>query len=243
MVYTSLENKKIKDLKKLNTKKFRKSTNTFLIEGEHLVTEAYKQGILKELIVSEEVDFKLDIKTSVMSNNVLKYISEMESFPKVMGVCNLIEENIQYDSNVLILDNIQDPGNLGTIIRSAVAFNIKNIILSNGCVDIYNSKVLRATQGMIFKINFIYSDLENSINNLKVNNYQILGTKVDGGISIKKYSNNNKLALIMGNEGSGVRNNILNMCDDYIYVDMFEECESLNVAVATSIIMYELDRK
>ncbi len=243
MVYTSIENKKIKELKKLNTKKYRKNTNSFLIEGEHLVLEAFKTGVLNELIVSEDSSFKLDIKTSVMSKQVLKYISEMETPPLIMGVCSLLTEEIKYDGNILLLDNIQDPGNLGTIIRSAVAFNIKNIIMSNDCVDIYNSKVLRSTQGMLFKVNFKYTDLLDEINKLKSNEYKILGTKVDNGTDINEYKKHSKIALVMGNESSGVSKQILENCDNYVYVRTNEECESLNVAVATSVILYELDRK
>jgi len=139
-----------------------------------------------------------------------------------------------------MLDDIQDPGNLGAIIRSAVAFNIDTIILSNNTVDLYNSKVIRSTQGMMFKLNIIRTDLKEMIKELKEKNYHILATNVTNGKNIKELEKTEKLCIIMGNEGNGVSQELLNMSDEYIYIKMNEECESLNVAVATSIILYEL---
>ena len=241
MLYSSIENKKIKNIKKLYTKKYRDEYNEFLIEGEHLVLEAYKNGILKELILEEDTDFKLDIETSYVTSNVLKYISELSNPSKIMGICKKIEEQ-EIGKKLVILDGVQDPGNLGTIIRSSVAFNIDTIILSKSCVDLYNSKVLRATQGMIFNINIIERDLEEIIPELKEKDYKIYGTKVNGGKSLKNIEKTDKFAIIMGNEGNGVKPEILDMCSDYIYIDMNKSCESLNVGVATSIILYELDK-
>ena len=241
MLYTSIENKKIKLLKKLNEKKYRNQYNLFLIEGEHLIKEAYKKGCLKEVILEENTSINLDVEINYATKNVLKYISNLDTPSKVIGVC----EKLKYGNignKVLILDKIQDPGNLGTIIRSAVAFNIDTIVLGNDCVDIYNSKVLRATQGMIFNINILEKELFQFITNLKDNNYKIYGTKVNGGKSLKKLEKSEKFAIIMGNEGSGVSSDLLNLCSDYIYIDMNKNCESLNVAIATSIILYELDK-
>ena len=241
MLYTSIENKKIKNIKKLYNKKYRDEFNEFLIEGEHLVLEAYKKGILKELILEEGTSFKLDIETSYVSSNVLKYISELSNPSKIMGICKKLEKK-EIGERIVILDGIQDPGNLGTIIRSCVAFNIDTIVLSKDTVDLYNSKVLRATQGMIFNINIIERDLNIFIPDLKEKKYKVYGTKVNGGKSLKNVEKCEKFAIIMGNEGSGVKPNILDMCSDYIYIDMNSSCESLNVGVATSIILYELDK-
>ena len=156
-----------------------------------------------------------------------------------MGICyKKKEENIS--GNILILDNIQDPGNLGTIIRSAVAFSISTIIVSPDTVSIYNSKVLRSTQGLLFDVNIIVRDISSAIDDLKQNGYKIYGTKVDNGKNLKDIDSTNKYAVIMGNEGSGVNKDILDKCDEYIYIPMNEKCESLNVGVATSIILYEM---
>ena len=241
MLYTSLENKKIKNIKKLYTKKYRDEYNEFLIEGEHLILEAYKNGILKELILEEGTNFELDVETSYVTNNVLKYISELTNPSKIMGICKKIESK-EIGNKIVMLDGVQDPGNLGTIIRSCVAFNIDTIILSKTCVDLYNSKALRATQGMIFNVNIIEKDLEKIIPKLKEKSYRVYGTRVNGGKSLKDIEKTDKFAIIMGNEGSGVKPEILDMCSDYIYIDMNKNCESLNVGVATSIILYELDK-
>lgn len=241
MLYTSTSNKKIKNIKKLNSKKYRDEFNEFLIEGEHLILEAYKKGYLKELILLEDTNFNLDIETIYVTKEVLKYISELDNPPKIMGICKKIERK-DIGNKVVMLDDIQDPGNLGTIIRSCVAFNIDTIILSKNSVDVYNSKVLRATQGMIFNINIIEENLIKVIENLKEKDYRIYATKVNGGKSLKSVEKSEKFAIIMGNEGNGVSKEVLDVCSDYIYIDMNSSCESLNVGVATSIILYELDK-
>lgn len=241
MLYTSIDNKKIKEIKKLNTKKYRDKCSKFLVEGEHLVLEAYKTGYLEELIVEKDVIFPLDIETSYVTNNVLNYISELDTPQKIMGVCKKIEKD-EYGDRILILDNIQDPGNLGTIIRSCVAFNIDTIIMSDNCVDLYNSKVLRGSQGLLFHINIIRKDLLLEIPRLKDNDYRIIGTRVTHGKSLKTIEKLPKFAIIMGNEGNGISDEVAELCDEYLYIDMNEKCESLNVGVATSIILYELDK-
>ena len=241
MVYSSVDNKKIKNIKKLYIKKYRDEFDEFIIEGEHLILEAHRKGLLKELILEEGIDFKLDVETSYVTSSVLKYISELSNPCKIMGICKKLEEK-EIGNKIVILDGVQDPGNLGTIIRSSVAFNIDTIILSKDTVDLYNSKVLRATQGMLFNINIIERDLNSFIPFLKEKEYKIYGTKVNGGKNLKSVEKSDKFAIIMGNEGSGVKPNILDMCSDYIYIDMNNNCESLNVGVATSIILYELDK-
>lgn len=241
MIYTSTDNKKIKELKKLNIKKYRDQSNSFLVEGEHLVLEAYKKGLLEELFLEENTKLDLDVKTSYLSRNVIKFISELDNPSNIIGLCKTVEEK-EIGNKVLVLDDIQDPGNFGTIIRSAVAFNINTIVVSNNTVDLYNSKVIRASQGMLFNINIIRRDLNVFVPELKKEGYQIYATKVNGGKSLKTIEKMEKFAIIMGNEGAGVNDNLMNLADEYLYIDMNSNCESLNVAVATSIILYELDK-
>lgn len=241
MIYTSTDNKKIKELKKLNIKKYRDQSNSFLVEGEHLVLEAYKKGLLEELFLEENIKLDLDVKTSYLSRNVIKFISELDNPSIIIGLCKKVEEK-EIGNKVLVLDDIQDPGNFGTIIRSAVAFNIDTIVVSNNTVDLYNSKVIRASQGMLFNINIIRRDLNVFVPELKKEGYQIYATKVNGGKSLKTIEKMEKFAIIMGNEGAGVSDNLMNLANEYLYIDMNSNCESLNVAVATSIILYELDK-
>lgn len=243
MVITSVNNNKIKDINKLKDKKYRDSSNSFLVEGEHLVIEAYRENLIKELIVLDDSNFILDgIPTIKVSSEVMKKLSSMDSYPSVIGVANKIKEKELGDS-ILMLDDIQDPGNLGTIIRSSAAFGIDTIVVSPKTVDIYNIKVLRATQGMLFHINIIVRELDSFITKLKQDNYKIYGTKVDKGVNIKDISINNKYALVMGNEGKGISDNVSKLCDEYLYIKMNDNVESLNVGVATSILLYEIYNK
>ncbi len=242
MLYTSIDNKKIKDLKKLGTKKYRDKMGLFLVEGKHLVLEAYKTGHLKELLLEKDELFPLSVPTNYLSNNVIHYITDVESPGTVFGVCEKPDSQEMYGKRIVILDGIQDPGNLGTIIRSAVAFHADMIILSPNTVDAYNSKVVRSSQGMIFHIPIIGKDLYEVIPELQKQQYKIFGTKVTHGKNIKDLEKSEKFAIIMGNEGQGVEEAILDLCDEYLYIEMDERCESLNVGVATSIILYELDK-
>ena len=154
MLYSSVSNNKIKDLKKLNSKKYRDLNSLFLVDGEHLVMEAYNAGYLEELILLDGTDFSLDVKTSYVTLDVMKYISTLDTPNGIMGVCKK-KDHVLSGDRVVILDDVQDPGNLGTIIRSCVAFNVDTLVLTEGCVDLYNPKVIRSTQGMLFKLNII----------------------------------------------------------------------------------------
>ena len=242
MVYSSIDNKTIKDIKKLNNKKYRDKTNLFLVEGEHLVSEASKKGFIKTLILEENTSFKLDVDTIYVTRNVINYISELDTPQNIMAICEKKSDNKIIGNKLLILEDIQDPGNLGTIIRSALAFNIDTIILSKNTVDLYNSKVIRGSQGMLFHINIVIYDLKEIIPELKKEDYKILGTKVTKAKSLKSIEKYSRFAIIMGNEGNGMSEEISHLCDDFIYIDMNPLCESLNVGVATSIILYELDK-
>ena len=236
----SLENKKVKEWAKLSQKKYRDETGMFIVEGRNLVNEAYQSGNLVELIIEKGKVLPLDVDTYYVTSEIMKKITTLDNPPTIIGVCKKIEEK-ELGDKILVLDNIQDPGNLGTIIRSACAFNIDTIILSENSVDLYNPKVVRATQGMIFNVNVIEKDLSNFIPLLKANGYKIYGTDVDGGTNVKNIQEFSKYCVIMGNEGNGISDNIKRLCDKFIYISMNPKCESLNVGVATSIILYELN--
>ena len=242
MLITSIKNEHVKELVKLKDKKYRDETNTFLVETKHLVLEAHRAGLIKELILEQNEIFPLDAPITYVSKEVLKKISSLESPSKVMAVVNKRKDNNEIGEKILILDRIQDPGNLGTIIRSAVAFNIDTIVLSLDTVDLYNPKVIRSTQGMLFNINIITSDLNDVISFLKKEGYKIYSTNVVNGSNVKDIEIPLKYAIIMGNEGKGVKEELQLLSDENIYIGMNEKCESLNVGVAASIILYELDK-
>jgi TrmH family RNA methyltransferase len=241
MIIESTSNNRIKDIRKLNEKKYRDEQGKYLVEGEHLVLEAYKSGFLEEVILCDR-DIDLDVEKIFVTESVMKTISTLPSKVDIIGICSIKEDNIDLNSNILILDGVQDPGNLGTILRSAVAFNLTNIILSEDTVDMYNTKSLRSAQGMNFYLNIKRANLVEYIKFLKENGYKILGTDVTNGIDVKSVSNNEKYAIIMGNEGNGMSDKVRQLCDKNIYIDMNNNCESLNVGVSASIIMYELNK-
>lgn len=238
MIYTSTSNEKIKNIKKLQNKKYRDQKNLFIVEGEHLVKEAFSLSRLELLIVEENYDIDIDIPKMIVSGRVMKYLSELETPTHYLGVVKKNNNNF-IGKRIIALDGVQDPGNLGTIIRSSVAFNFDTILLSKDCVDTYNSKVLRATQGMILKVNIIRCDLCEVLS--KLDNYKIYGTSVVNGKNIKDVKEKNNIVVVMGNEGTGVTNEVQELCNDFIYIPMNKNCESLNVAVASSIIMHELN--
>lgn len=241
MLITSLENNKIKKYIKLKNKKYRDLEQLFLVEGEHLVKEAYSANLLVDLLVLENYEIDLDFDYTTVTKNIMSKLSDMESIPRVIGVVKFIPIKEHLGNKVLLLDDIQDPGNLGTIIRSSLAFGVTDIILNLNSVDLYNDKVVRSSQGMIFKMNIKRYDLKEVILDLKNNDYLILGTNVNNGIDVCEV-NPLKFALIMGNEGNGVKKELLDLCDKNLYIKMNDECESLNVGVATSILLYELNR-
>ncbi len=241
MLITSLTNSKIKNYLKLKNKKYRYQEKLYLIEGEHLVKEALKNNILVDLLVLENYEVTYQIPYTYVTKEIMKKLSSLESIPNMIGIVKMLESSKIKGSKVLLLDDIQDPGNLGTIIRSSLAFNVTDIVLGLNSVDLYNEKVIRSTQGMLFKVNILRRDLKEVIKELKEKDYLILGTNVQKGIDIKEIKPS-KYALIMGNEGQGVKKEILALCDKNIYIKMNNDCESLNVAVATSILLYELSR-
>ena len=241
-VIKSLDNKRIKNLAKLLIKKYRDEEDIFLVSGNHLVLEAYKNKYLEEVICTEDANIALDVKTTYVTYEVLKKLSNNKNPQKVIGICKKLKEK-ELGNRLLILDDIQDPGNLGTIIRSSVAFHVDTIVLSNNTVDLYNEKVLQASEGMIFEINIIKRDIKEFINNIKNKEYKVYGTNVNGGKVVSKNNLESKYAIVVGNEGRGVSEEVLSLCDEYFYIPMSKSCESLNVGVATSIILYELDRE
>lgn len=241
MLITSPSNKIIKEYKKLRQSKYRKQKQQYIIEGQHLVLEAFKAGFLDTLIITGGEYFSLDVNTITVSEAVMKYLSELETPTTVAGICHFRDPEL-ISGNVVILDDIQDPGNLGTIIRSAVAFNINTIVLSPATVDLYNEKVLRAAQGMNNYINIITADTLDTIHSLQKRGYHLLATNVEHGKDLRMVEVSNPYALILGNEGNGVQPQFQDLSDDLLYIDINAKCESLNVAVAASIILYELGR-
>ena len=242
MLITSTDNKKIKEIVKLKQKKYRNLENKFIIETENLIEEAYLENRLEEVYIleNENISSKLDCPIYEVTSKVMDKIKSVNT-SKILGIATK-KENLEYiGKRYLMLDKVSDPGNLGTIIRSASAFDIDTIILSEDCCDVYNEKTIRATEGAIFKVNIITEDLEEAINNLKKLNINIYRTDVNAGKDITEISKDN-FCVIMGNESNGVSEKIKNQVEKSVHIKT-NNVESLNVAVATSIILYELNKK
>lgn len=239
MLITSKDNGRIKEVRKLLNNKYSKEKKLFVIEGENLVTEAIKNNVLKELYVLDGYGCNLDFKYDTVTLDVMKSISDLKSTPRLIGVSEY-NNNLNIGNKIVILDNIQDPGNAGTIIRNAVAFDVDTIIFSNESVNPYNEKVLRSTGGMIFNVNIIIDDINKVINEIKKKGIQVIGTSLQSSVPLENINSLEKYAVIFGNEGNGVRKEILSLCDKIIRIDMNSACESLNVGVSSGIVLYHL---
>ena len=243
MTITSLENTKIKYWLKLKQKKYRDLNNEYLIEGEHLVEEAVKNKIIKELIIIENYTNNYNLEATYVTEEIMKKLSSLDTPSPIMALCIKKQSKEIIGNKILLLDNIQDPGNLGTIIRSSKAFNIDTLVLSLDTVDLYNSKVLRSTQGIYNYLNIVKMDLNEAIEIIRKKKIPLYGTNVINGVNVKSLNKDSKksYALLMGNEGQGLNKQLQSLCDINIYIPMNKDVESLNVAIATSILLYELN--
>ena len=241
MLITSKDNSRIKEVRKLLNSKYSKEKSLFVIEGDNLVSEAIKNNLLEELYILDGSNLEYDFNYDLVTESVMKSISDLKSTPRVIGVCKF-NNNKNIGNKIVILDDIQDPGNAGTIIRNSVAFDIDTIIFSKNSVSPYNEKVLRSTGGMIFNINIIIEDLNKVIDEIKNKNITLIGTSLHTDSSLETLNKLDKYAVVFGNEGNGVSENILNKCDKLVKINMNNLCESLNVSVSSGIVLYHLYR-
>ncbi len=248
----SVKNQKIKNVKKLHTRKGREKFGSFIIEGAHLVEEAIKSGVvINEIFVEENVELNSKLESCeapiyIVNDKVMKEISETETPQGLVAVCELLGRKplqLRTNGKYILLDKVQDPGNLGTIIRTADSAGCDGIILGNGTVDVYNGKVLRATQGSVFHLPVVRGDLEEWIDQLKKEGISVYGTALnDQAVSYKEVEPQDGFALVMGNEGSGLDPAILSKTSANLYIPIYGKAESLNVAVATGILLYHLQK-
>ena len=256
IVITSKDNEKIKEIKKLKEKKYREETNLFVVEGIKIVKEAieYDADIRKIVISNDAIGYEVDedvlkiiqkYEVMIVSQNVFESISDVKTPQGILAVIKN-KENVKVDYNedvIFILDNIQDPGNLGTIIRTLDAAGIKQLIVSNDTVDYMSPKVLRSTMGGAFRVNVIVADdLLNMIDEIKKNGFEVAVTDLATDKSIYDVDYNKK-AIVIGNEANGVSDEVKDKADIRVKIPMLGKAESLNAAVATSVIAYEYVRQ
>lgn len=237
---TSLSNAKVKAWAKLKEKKYRDKEQCFLIEGEHLIQEAYAAGWLDCVIVLKGSAYPdvNGIPVYEVTKEIIHKLTSLTSMETLLGVSRFPSYDSSSYSRIVVLDGVQDPGNLGTIIRTAISFGYEAIVLSQDCVDVYNEKVVRSTQGALFHIPMIRGDLSLLLPNFKQQGMTLYATALRNAKPLSNIIPASSYALIFGNEGSGVRNQTLELCDETIKIEM-ETFESLNVAVAAGICMYE----
>ena len=243
-IIKSIQNQAIKDIAKLKEKKYRDMTSLFIIEGEHLVRMAQEAGNLETILVDEnELEKYLDLisedNTIIVNEAIVNKLSYTKSPQGIIGVVRKREVYVQGLSKVLVLDNLQDPGNVGTLLRSALAFNYNQVFISDNSVDLYNDKVIRASQGAIFKINIKRDSLDNIFHFLKEEKFKIYATALtNNSVFLEELKPSKKCALVLGNEGNGISDTSKNNADEIVKIHMSSKIDSLNVSVAGSIAMY-----
>ena len=238
-VINSLNNFRVLQWLKLKDRQRRNSQKLFVAEGWHLVSEAYKTRFLNEIITTEK-SVEFDAPTYQVTYEVMEKLSSLATPTKIMGVCRQLESDEIKDS-VLLVDQVHHPGNLGTIIRNAAAFGVDTVAL-DGSVDVYNQKVIQATRGMLFHVNIVKKRLNEFIVDLKRQGYLIIGADANAGVSPERIRAGERRAVLVGNEAFGAGGDLLGLCDAKVRIEMSTACDSLNVGVATGIILYCLNR-
>lgn len=247
----SIKNTQVKQWKKLLTKKERDKTGAFLIEGFHLVEEALKnQEQIIEIIVSEKIELppRFDFGSAsitTVTDEISKELSDTETPQGIYAICQETVDQtlVEKAKSLLLIDAVQDPGNLGTMIRTADAAGIDAVIVGYGSVDIYNSKVLRSAQGSHFHLPIIRGNLEEWIETLKKRNIPVYGTALENAKTYTEIAPQEEFALIVGNEGSGMNQDLLAATTSNLYIPIYGQSESLNVAVAAGILLYYLKKR
>lgn len=252
----SINNPQVKSWRKLKRKKERTKKKIYLIEGFHLVEEAMnhansqikkiiiRDDLLEEAAVKEIIQTFEERKLVIVTEEIAAGISMTETNQGIFAEMEIpSREGIErVDGPFLLLDAVQDPGNVGTMIRTADAAGFQAVILGKGTVDLYNDKTLRAAQGSHFHLDVYEMDIIQSIKKFKELGYPVFGTALNGEAkSYKEIEVDSPFALVVGNEGAGISEPVIELVDQNIYIPMKGQTESLNVAIASSILMFYLN--
>ena len=257
-VISSKDNELVKHIKKLKDKKYRDENNEYIIEGVKLIEEAVKEDAkIKKIIVCEDTTRTYEIPTQVMLE-IAKYeciyvtdkiFNTITQVTNPQGIMAIIEKNVEnqeidYTQDIIVvLDDVQDPGNLGTILRTVDSIGLNQIIVSKGTADAFNSKVVRSTMGAIFRINIIeVENLQETIKSIKKHHFKLMVTSLQTDNSIYDIEFRKKI-IVIGNESNGVSQEIQDMADEKAKIPMIGKTESLNASVAAGIVMYEYVRQ
>lgn len=257
-VITSKDNEVVKNIRKLKEKKYRDEAGLYVIEGIKMLEEAIEENAtIKKIVICEEcieagsIDQKL-LYTIAKYDCIYvkeKIFSLLTDVVAPQGILAVIakpskDTKIMYDQDIILaLDGIQDPGNLGTILRTADSVNLKQIIVTKNTADSYNPKVVRSTMGAIFRVNIIETDnLVKTLKEIQKNKFKVVATSLDTNNSIYDIDYNKKV-IVIGNEANGVTKEVQDLADNKVKIPMLGKTESLNAAVATGVMLYEYVRQ
>ena len=257
-VISSKDNELIKHIKKLKDKKHRDESNEYIIEGVKLIEEAVKEKArIKKIIVCEDTTRTYEIPTHIMyeiakyecvyvTNKVFASITQVTNPQGIMAIIEKGDTNVQIDYTqdiIVALDDVQDPGNLGTILRTVDSIGLNQIIVSKGTADAFNSKVVRSTMGAIFRVKIIeVENLPQAIKEMRKHHFKLMVTSLQTENSIYDIKFNKKI-IVIGNEANGVSKEIQEMADEKAKIPMLGKTESLNASVAAGVVMYEYVRQ
>ena len=247
---TSTSNETIKYFISLNDKKTRMNAKRFIVEGYHLVNEASKTNLLEAIISTDEKELKKinNVRRYLVNDAIINKIATTKNPQNILGIVKMLDHNITNllpiikgnKTKLIMLDDVNDPGNLGTIIRTAAGLGYDGIIMSPNTVDLYNEKVIRSTQGVMFKIPIIKANLQEVIKMLKKEKVFCIGTALTNDKDVKHITKKDKFAICLGNEAKGISKEVLDNMDENVKIAMNNDVESLNVSIAAGIIMYEM---
>lgn len=250
-VIRSRDNKTIKEIKKLHEKKYRNLNQKFIVEGQRFVKEAMESDFEIEYVIIDEnmlgkfTDLKIkDENILIVSEVVFKDLCDTKMPQGILAIVK--NKQVQLHSDVgfyVLLDKVQDPGNMGTIIRTANAAGANGVILTKGTVDIYNEKTLRSTMGSIFKIPIIIDESLKFVSELKQRGFKLICSSLDTDKNFYEVDLNGKVIIAVGNEGNGISDEIYNISDEKVKIPMPGSAESLNVGIAAGIMMFEVVRQ
>lgn len=242
----SATNPKVKQWKKLLTKKERDKTGLFLVEGFHLVEEAVKASRVEEIILLEDTDLPSSFNygatpITMIPKSIFVELSDTQTPQGILGVCSQPPKlDVPNGQTYLLIDAVQDPGNLGTMIRTADAAGIDVVVVGEGSVDTYNPKVLRSAQGSHFHLPVVRGNIREWVLKLQEASIPVYGTALEGSVTYQSVQPSHAFALMVGNEGGGVDQELLQQTDANLFIPIYGKSESLNVAVATGILLYYL---
>ena len=255
---TSKDNELIKHIRKLKDKKYRDESNEYVVEGVKLVEEAVKENAkIKQIIVCEDTTRTYEIPTHIMleiakyecisvSDKIFNIITQVTNPQGIMAIIEKNAQNAKIDYTqdiIVVLDDVQDPGNLGTILRTVDSIGLNQIIVSKGTADAFNSKVVRSTMGAIFRIKIIeVENLAQAIKEMRKHHFKLMVTSLRTKNSIYDIDFNKKI-IVIGNEANGVSKEIQDMADEKAKIPMLGRTESLNASVAAGVVMYEYVRQ